>query len=141
MKHLHTFTQHINENQVREIDSSKYWKIRNSHDRRNDTATPIRFTPEETEKLYDLYEVLDPNKNGSCYKKRNGRFDIRLYAQEDKPFPIITITKYSESEWLICVESEDSKYNYHETESLQSVVIYLTANYGPLMGIDLIKIK
>lgn len=139
MKHLHTFTQHINESQLKVIDQSTYWKM--TSDRANIGNGIVTFTPDEAQKLYDLYGLLDPDKNGVCYRKRNGRFEIRLQPEEGNRYPFITIIKHMGGKWLLKVEKTEDDYEYHESESLESLIIHITAKYGPAVEIAWLKIR
>ena len=126
MKHLHTFTQHLNESNLREIAIIEYLrKIREVRKNR-----PPRLSVEESEELKDLYHFLDPDGNGSYFKTYDGRFKIKL--DEETEFSQIKVTKNSESEWLVSDRGDgDGTMSVYETSSLKFAIEYLSTKYGP----------
>jgi hypothetical protein len=144
MKHLHTFSQHVNESESRELTRQEF----------NDLAVQslgnrelYRWDPinkEEEASLVSLFDYINfKNEDGSYYKKLTGEdLRFRMVINQDRTeigrqgYPRIQVGKISTTMWTVDTSDDipGETYlsnSYNTFKSLQDAIAFIAAKYGP----------
>jgi hypothetical protein len=145
MKHLHTFSHHINESQSEPYKVGKrefVISVMNAVPQRSEP-----FTSEEGEKLHALYSYLDPTGKGEWVHKQNSTYDRRFKITDSinqTHRMSLWIGKNTDGTWsLQNAEVKEDAYSWTDAffifPSMQDAIGFISAKYGPKIKWEKIK--